>query len=173
MNYIYFVTDTYLKNNTTVGSNVDIKDILPLVKNSADMWTRSIMGTYFYKDMLVKYNNQTLSADELNLLEEMQPAIAWRAASDSVVELSYQLKNKGIQTQSGDFSTSPEYKAIMFNHRHIEQKAEFYENRLYTYLKDNKTLFPVFMDALNKDSKVIIDINTGGNSNFNKNIFFI
>lgn len=174
-NIIYFVTETYLKTNTSITANVDIVEILPLVKNAADMWSRSIMGSYFYKDMLAKYNAQTLSADELNLLDEIQPAVAWRAGADAVIELSYQLKNKGLQTQSGDYSTSPETKAIMFNHHHIEQKAEFYENRLYVYLIENKDLFPAFLSDLNKDSKAKKDCDNDptNNSTGSKNIFFI
>lgn len=172
-NYKYFVSETYLKTNTSITANVDIVEILPLVKNAADMWSRSIMGTYFYKYMLDGYTNQTLTPTELDLLEEIQPAVAWRASADAVIELSYQLKNKGLQTQSGDFSQSPETKAIMFNHNHIEQKAEFYENRLYTYLKDNKDLFPQFISPLNKDSQILKDCNSNTNTNINTTIFFI
>lgn len=171
-NQIFFVTETYLKRNTSITSNVDIKDVLPLIKPAADMWTRSILGTYFYDYMLTKFNTvpNTMTANELTLLDYMQSAISWRAASDAVIELSYQLKNKGVQTQSGDFSGSPEYKAITWVSGAKAQKAEFYEGRLETYLRANKDLYSQFVSNLNNDS---IAKKCDDNNTFNSGIMFI
>ena len=168
---IYFVTEPYLKLNTPVTANIDIVEILPLIKGAALMWTRSTLGTYFFNDLLTKYNDQTLSADEVTLVEYMQPAIAWRTCSDSVATLSYQLKNKGIQTQSGDFSQSPEYKANMFMITNYNKKAEFYENYLWKYLVKNKDLYPNFTSHLNQDSDIICSLYSGGK--FNSQIILI
>jgi hypothetical protein len=169
----YFITEAYLKLNTDVTENVDANDIIPLVKTSADMWVRSILGTYFYKDLLTKYNNQTLNADETTLVQDyIQSSVAWRSAADCVVSLSYQLKNKGIQTQRGDFSDSPEYKALMWNYHNKDQKANFYDNRLKTYLIENKDLYPVFLDDLNIDSTAKRECG-GDDSSFQDSIFFV
>jgi hypothetical protein len=169
---VYFVTETYLKENTSVTKNVDLDDILPLVRTSADMWVRSILGTYFYEDLLVKYNDQTLTANEILLVERIKPAVAWRAAADATIELSYQLKNKGIQTQSGDYSQSPEYKAIMYNYHHKKDKASFYEDRLRTWLIDNKDLFSEFLSDNNTDSTAKDQCN-GEGTDFDSNIYLI
>lgn len=152
---IYFVTENYLKVNTTITANVNITEILPLVKGAADMWTQYTLGTYFYDYLLTKYNAQTLTPDEEILVGYMQPSIAWRACADAVLELSYQLKNKGIQSQSGDFSTNSESKMIQMMNRHYVQKAEFYENALWKYLKKNKDLYPQFTSPLNHNSNCL------------------
>lgn len=172
---IYFVTENFLKANTPISANVSMNEILPLIKNAADSWVRSALGTYFYEDLLTKYNAQTLSVDETTLTSYMQPSIAWRACADSVFELSYQLKNKGIQVQNSDFSSNPDFKAIGFMNQHYTQKAEFYQSRLVVYLKANKALFSVFLDKLNDDSYVKdIDCNNNGDSTgFNSPIFLI
>jgi hypothetical protein len=170
---IYFVTKQDLEDNLPISGNADVNDYYFNVKTSADMFTRSILGTYFYNDLLVKYNAQTMNGDELNLLSYIQMAIAWRTASESVITLSYQLKNKGIQTQSGDFSSNAEYKDLMFLVHHYSDKASFYDNRLFTYLVDNKDLYPVFLDNLNNDSTAKKSACNGSNNNFNSNILFI
>lgn len=171
MQIIYFVTENYLKVNTPITANVNITEVLPLVKGAAMMWTRSTLGSYFFQDLLTKYNNQSLSTDETTLVEYMQPSIAWRAAADAIIELSYQLKNKGVQTQSGDFSNSPEYKAIMFMNNHYTKKAEFYENAMWKYLTKNKDLYPAFTSVLNRDSNCLCAIVNSTNK-FNSQIFF-
>jgi hypothetical protein len=135
------------------------------------MWVRNILGTHFYKDLLTKYNNQTMSPNELLLLDEIQPAIAWKALSESVKTLSFQLKNKGVQTQFGDFMNSAEYKSVMYMVHDYSDKADFYLNRLSSFLTENRALYPVFLSAENKDSTA--KHNCGGSNNFQQNIIFI
>jgi hypothetical protein len=169
----YFITENYLKENTPVSQNCTVKDIIINVKPVADMFTRSILGTYFYNDLLTKYNAQTMDSNELLLLEYIQPTIAWKAASESVITLSYQLKNKGVQTQNGDFSSNAEFKEVMFLVHHYSDKAEFYMNRLYDYIIKNKELYTIFLNDLNNDSTAKDRCNSGNNNNFNQNIIFI
>ncbi len=171
-NQIYFVTENYLKVNTPITANVNITEVLPLVKGAADMWTQCTLGTYFYNDLLVKYNAQTLNADEEVLVSLMQPSIAWRACADAVIELTFQLKNKGIQTQLGDFSASGESKMVQFMNRHYAQKAEFYEQKMWEYLKKNRLLYPEFISRLNHNSSCLNECNGESNSKFNSQIFF-
>ena len=152
---IYFVTEAYLKLNTSITNNVDVTELTPLLKTAADMWVRSILGTFFYNDLLVKFQAQTLNANEVIIVQDyIQPSVAWRAAADAVIELSYQLKNKGIQTQSGDFSAATDMKSVAFNQHHYREKADFYDQRLTTYLYDNQALYPAFLNILNNDSTV-------------------
>lgn len=169
---IYFCTETWLKDNTTIGGNVDYKDVVINLKPVSDMYVRSVLGTYFYNDLLTKYNNQTLSSDELNLVEVyIKPTVAWKSASESVITLSYQLKNKGTQIQSGDFSQSPEYKAIMFLVHHYSDRGDFYLNLLSEYIINNKDLFNNFTSNLNTDSTA--KKSCGGDNLFNSGIIFI
>jgi hypothetical protein len=102
--------------------------------------------------MLNAYNTQTLTNDEETLVEFIQPVVAWRSAEDAVFGLSYQLKNKGIQTQFGDYSGSVSRAEVAFSMEHYAQKASFYEQRLIKYLLANKNLYPQFTSQTNKDT---------------------
>ena len=169
---IYFVTETYIKDYTNVGKNVDSNIITPLVKNAADSYVRSIIGNSFYKYLLAKYNNQTLDADEIELVEDyIKPSVSWRAAADVVIGASYQLTNKGNVIQSGDFSQSPEYKAIMFNFHNTADKASLYDDMLAKFLVLDKTKYPQFWANDNKDATARRLCE--GRNNFNTNIFLI
>jgi hypothetical protein len=148
----YFITETYLKNNTPVTNNVAISDIISFVKTQSDMRIQPILGTYFYEYLLTEYNAQTLTADEETLVTYIQPVVAWRSCEDAVYGLTYQLKNKGIQVQSGEFSQSVAQKEAAFMADHYAQKAAFFEKRLKYYLVENKELFAEFTSTDNKDS---------------------
>jgi hypothetical protein len=151
---IYFVTENYLKTKTPITANIDVNAITPFISTQSDMRVQPILGTYFYQYILGKYNAQTLTPNEEVLVGYIQPVVAWRSAEDAVFGLSYQLKNKGLQTQNGDYSNSVSQSEISFSMEHYGQKASFYEARLYEYLKDNKDLFPEFTSVNNKDSDI-------------------
>ena len=151
---IYFITENYLKLNTTITANVDVNDLVPFVKTASDMSVQPILGTYFYTDLLTKYNAQTLSGDETLLTEMIQPCVAWQTCSDAVIGLSRQLKNKGLQSQSGDYSNSADFREITFYTDHYAQKKDFYINRLVNFLDINKDLFSAYTSELNKDSNM-------------------
>jgi hypothetical protein len=111
-----------------------------------------ILGTVFYDDLLTKYNAQTLDPDEEILVAFIQPVIAWRSAEDAVFGLTYQLKNKGLQTQFGDNSSSVSRSEVAFGMEHYAQKASFFEMRLIKYLVKNKSLYPIFTSTENRDT---------------------
>ena len=151
---IYFVTENYLKTNTPITNNVDVTDIMPYVQTQARLRIKSILGSYFYDDILTKYNAQTLNADETTLVEYIQPVIAWYSAEDAVFGLTYQLKNKGVQQQFGDYSNAIGKDEVAFNMDHYHQKAAIFEKDLIAWLLDNKALFANFTSQDNKDSVV-------------------
>jgi hypothetical protein len=149
---IYFVTETFLKAKTPITQNVDVNEITPFIETNADMRIQPILGTFFYDDLLTKYNAQTLSADETTLVSKIQPCIAWYSAADAVFTLTYQLKNKGLQKQSGDFSESVTREEVSDGIEYYESRAAFYEQRLRVYLKENKDLFSNYTSTSNTDS---------------------
>jgi hypothetical protein len=160
---IYFVTDTLLKNTTNVGANADTRDFQPFIRTASDMWAQSLLGTYFYTDLLTKYNAQTLSANEQVLVGKIQMVVAWRAAADASYALSRKITNKGIQRESGENSEGVEASELSFAMRQYNQKAEFYTNRVIKYLQENKSLFANFTSENNRDSDIKATDTTHGN----------
>jgi hypothetical protein len=148
----YFITETYLKTNTPITANVDVTDVTPYIATQAALRIMPILGTTFYNYLLAEYNAQTLNPDEEILVTFIQPVIAWRSAEDAIFGLTYQLKNKGLQTQFGDYSASVSRGDVAFGMEHYAQKASFYEQRLIRYLIANKDLYPEFTDPTNRDT---------------------
>ena len=134
----YFISEKFLKNYGMITDNVDVTDFSPLVQNAAKAFIKPMIGSYFFNDLLTKYNNQTLSQDEINLVEIMKFAIAWRATAEAGVSLTYQLKNKGYQTQGGDNSEAVEDKVVWKMYDHYIQKAYVFEKELKDFLLKKK-----------------------------------
>lgn len=152
-----------------ITDNVDSTEFSPLVQNAAKAFIKPMIGSYFFNDLLTKYNNQTLSTDEVKVVEIMKFAIAWRATAEAGVSLTYQLKNKGYQTQSGDNSEPVEDKVVWKMYDHYIQKAFVFEKELKDYLTENKSLYPAFESQLNNDSTIKHSCNNNG-TDFNEGV---
>ena len=157
---LYFITETYLKTNTPITANVDVTDVTPYIATQSALRIQPILGTTFYNYLLNAYNTQTLTPDEIDLVEFIQPVIAWRSAEDAVFGLTYQLKNKGLQTQNGDYSASVSRSEVAFGMEHYAQKASFFEQRLIRWLLTNRNLFPLFISTTNMDTDLRPMFNT-------------
>jgi hypothetical protein len=151
---LYFITENYLKTNTPITANVDVTDVTPYIATQAQLRVMPILGTTFFNYMLNVYNTQSAApgSPEETLIKFIQPIVAWRSAEDAVFGLTYQLKNKGLQTQNGDFSSSVSQREVAFGMEHYAQKAAFFEERLIKYLIKNKKLFPEFISLENRDT---------------------
>ena len=167
---IYFVTENSLKTKIPLTANIDMVKVLPYVESQADMRIQPILGTYFYNYLLGKYNAQTLTPDETTLVKKIQYAIGWRAVEDCILGISFELKNKGIQQQSGDYSSPTTLAEANYIEGRMAKKAEFYEERLIKWLQANYSLFPQFTDSQNdSDMKPIKSTDTG----YNESIYFM
>jgi hypothetical protein len=170
---VYFVTERYLKVYGMITSNVDASDFTPLIQFASKAFIKKQIGSYFFDDLLTKYNNQTLNTYEVYLVDIMKFAIAWRATAEAVIALSYQLKNKGIQRQRDDNSDAAEMKEITFMYDNYIQKAQYFELELKQYLIDNKDNYPVYLNILNKDSIVKNDQYNAKGEQFNEGVGLI
>jgi len=170
---VYFITENFLKGNGIISANVDAKDYTGLIQGVAKSFIKKQIGSYFFNDLLTKYNNQTLSSDEQLLVEKMQFAIAWRLKSEATIELTYQLKNKGIQVQNDDNAESIDLKTATFLMDRALQKAILEEAELKEFLIANKDLYPVYLSQDNKDSIIKNNCSRGVDYSEGQGIMFI
>jgi hypothetical protein len=170
----YFITENYLKDETPITANCDATDIVPWIKPAAEIRIKPILGNLFFKDLLTKYNAESLNEDEIELVLLIQPCVAWRAAAMTVYSLSRQLKNKGLQIQNGENSEGVTLNEVTFGMDHYGQISKQYEGDLIEWLVENKNTFPVLMSAENKGSKVKDICNASElDEGFNDSILFI
>jgi hypothetical protein len=170
----YFLSPLYLKQNTPVGDSVDDQLITPMIRTSAENYVRPLLGTFFFNDLLTKYNAQTLNPDEEILVADyLKTAIVWRTASELVYSVGYKIRNKGVQVESGEFSQPADGQWAAQLIGHYRKLGENYEHQMTKWLIDNKALFPALTDVLNTDSLIKNTICSTRLNTFNSNIFFI
>ena len=68
---VLFISEQYVKNTTLIDENVDMRLILPSIKDCQELRIHPILGTPFYEDLKLKIatNPSGLNANEINLLD--------------------------------------------------------------------------------------------------------
>lgn len=145
---INFISETYLRENTTLSKNLDIKDIVPNIDVASQMHIEPVLGTNFYNEILGKYqvayanpSASTLTTNEQNLINEIRPALAYWSAKMSLPFVTTPIFNKGPQSMNGDFSNSIDQSGMNFLSNELKNRAEFMTSRLTNYLCRNGNLF--------------------------------
>jgi hypothetical protein len=169
----YFLTEQQLKILTPITANCDIKDIWPNVPVASDFNLEPLLGSFFYNHLLSVYNNNTINSNELLLLPYLTKVVAWGTAAESVYSLHFQIKNKGVQIQDSDNSTAADSDDVKFLKRNLDQKKEFYMERLKHFLKTNKDLYPQLTDKRNTNCDADFRPNTDRGDSYNNDMLFI
>lgn len=148
---IYFVTEKFLKDNTHITQNVDAGDLAPYVPMSVKTYVQPILGYNFTKDLLVKFNDGTLTADEQELVEFIQFVTAFYCAYDAIPNLSFRVSSKGVQSQFGDYTASEGVATVEYIRNNVLKFAKVHEANMRSFLAENKNKFALYLDKLNKE----------------------
>lgn len=146
---VLFISEEYIRENTVFNLNVDTKDITQSAYVAQDLHIQPILGTTFYNELELAYSAQTLDANQTELMMFIKPALSYHAAAMTLPFLAYNIKNKGPQVQFGDNSSNVDNSTFHFLRKEIENRAEFYTQRLIAYLCQNANLFPTYQSSQN------------------------
>jgi hypothetical protein len=140
----YLISEDYLKSLTPISSNIDVTMLTPHIESSQIIWQREILGRVLYDDIIAKFAAQTLSADEIELVSYMKPAIAFRTVFEALPFLSIQIKPKGAVKLRGEFEDQASLGEVKYLRDNFEKKSQYYEERVVEYLCLNGQKFPLY-----------------------------
>lgn len=143
----YFITEQYVKDNSPITNNVDPKLIYPHIDGAERLWIRAVLGSDFYEYLKSAFDAQTLNPDEVELVQNwIKPAELWRAISMALPWMQWSVRNKGLQTQNDDFSSPAGTGETKWMINEAANRAQFYEDQLKRWLKENENKFPQFVN---------------------------
>lgn len=132
-----FITITELKNSV-LNSNLDDFYIQPAIDEAQNIYLREILGDSLYESVDDKIANNTLTGKYLTLLNNyIKPYLTYMTQSLIVVPLNFKIRNMGVINQYGTDTNTTDMKDTKYLADYYNQKAEFYANRLTTYLVKN------------------------------------
>lgn len=149
----YFITESYIKSNSTVNSNVDAGDLLPIIPLAEDMNIKNILGSALFNTLKTAYTAQTMTTDQRTLVAYIQPALLYRTYELALPFIHLKTKNKGVIKQSSEFGSQGELSDMKYLREQVKDFAEYYEQRLVDYLCNYGNLFS---DYTSPDGKGIL-----------------
>lgn len=155
---VLFIGEQYLKDFTPASNNLDIEQVKPHIEYSQDAYTQDVLGTNLYNDLQTKYSGQTLSTIEQQLVLLIKPALAYRSLEATIPFINTQIRNKGLVNQNSENAVQAEMDRMRYLRDESKNRAEFYEQRVVTFLCNNKASFPLYtadnddIDPSNKNS---------------------
>lgn len=138
----YFISEQYLKDNTTINANVDPQQLTVNIPLAESMYIQNILGSKLFDSLKASFIAQTLTADEITLVSLIKPALAYRTYEISLPFLHIQTRNKGTVQQSSEYAQQSDLSGMKYLREQIKDFAEFYEAKLVTYLCNYGNLYP-------------------------------
>ena len=144
---VLFISEQYVKNTTLIDENVDMRLILPSIKDCQELRIHPILGTPMYEDIKAKITAGTLNADEVNLLDNyVAKSMAKWVMYECSASMLFKYRNKSVATKSSENSQPISYQDLQFLRDEWKNKAEEREARLINFLCDNDNLFPKYKE---------------------------
>ncbi len=140
------ITTEELKTDGFINANFENEYLLPAIDEAQDVWLRETLG-----DALLEKLEELVEAEQIEgtvyekLLEGyVKIYLKYKVLSLLCVPVTFKMRNAGIVSQySGEISTT-NLEDTKYLEGYYEQKADFFRNRLTTYLEKNKKDIPEY-----------------------------
>jgi hypothetical protein len=142
---VYFISTTYLRQQTPIEDNVDDTKLTPWIVQSQDTFLQEGIGETFYDHLKDGVKNNTLNSDEQAFMRNyVQPLVAQYAFYLLMPFIAFKATNKSISKESSEFSTPVELTELKYLRSSVLDMAEFYKRRMIKYLLDHPSMFPAY-----------------------------
>ena len=149
-NFVYFISTTYLKENSPVNENVDDKLLKSAIKESQEIYIRDIIGSGLYNELQTQAFANTLSNLNVTLLDTyVAPCLKYYTLTECLLPLTFKMMNKSVAAREAENARAISVDELTLIEQRFRDKAEYYANRLRDYLRANTNLYPLFLNAGN------------------------
>lgn len=139
-----FISETYLKENTSIDENVDAKILRNSILECQDYRIMPILGTALY-NALVTTAPTSWNALQATLVNTyVKPALKYWVMHDACLELNFKIMNKGILKRTSENTETIPLSDVYKLMESFKNKAEFYSERITKYLLENSTSYPEY-----------------------------
>jgi hypothetical protein len=148
MSRVLFISEKFIKDNTSLDENIDMKKIRPTIWQSQIQYIQNLLGTLLYEDLLAKIQAGTLAGDDLTLVDDyIADCLTYWCLYELQIPLLFNFRNKSTATNNSDYSQPISTKEMERIENRFKHKAEFFSKRITLYLEANPNLYPLYMKS--------------------------
>ena len=155
---VLFISRNDIIRRSYVGGNIDPEKIIPFVKTAQDKYILLATGTVLYRKLQNDIEAGTLAYPYTDLVQlYIVDTLVHYTVAEALPYLAYTIDNGSIFKHLSEQSQSPSKTDIDFLLQKELQTAQFYAERLVTYLIANNTLYPEYNQSTGKLDNVYPD----------------
>jgi hypothetical protein len=146
-NFVYFISTTYLKDNSPINENVDDKLLKSAIKESQEVYIRDVIGSGLYNELQTQAFANTLTNANTTLLDSyIAPCLKYYTLTEAMLPMTFKLMNKSVAAREADNARAVSVDEMTLIEKRFRDKAEYYANRLRDFLRDNTNTYPLFLN---------------------------
>lgn len=150
MERVIFISTQNLKNDTIIENNSEDYILKPCIYDAHLIELQEVLGELFYKDLVNKTLNDTLSAEEVNLIKTYIYDFLIKVSLYRAIPFLWaKFENTSIVVKKNETSDSIEYKDLQYLRNETLNDVSFLRKRLIDYLNQNINYFPLFKCSSN------------------------
>jgi hypothetical protein len=139
------VSEQRLKQYTSLDNNTRVEEITPWILAAQDVYVQDILGTDFYTTLTTGVINNTLNANEANLLNNyIQPMLSHYALYLMLPSIKYKIVEKGLLSGTSEETAPTTLEELQYMRQCELDLGQFYQERLREYLRNNPGMFPTY-----------------------------
>lgn len=149
MTTTFIISEAKLRQFTDINDNLDTALIKNAVREAQDISLQRIIGTKLYNKILSDIDASTLTGDYKTLVDDyIQDFLLYAAYYEALEAIYIRPRNNGLLTPTGG-ENSIEVDRTRFNQKRqsVENKMEFYAERLANYINEEQASFPELNSA--------------------------
>ncbi len=149
MTTTFIISEAKLRQFTDINDNLDTALIKNAVREAQDISLQRIIGTKLYNKILSDIDASTLTGNYKTLVDDyIQDFLLYAAYYEALEAIYIRPRNNGLLTPTGG-ENSIEVDRTRFNQKRqsVENKMEYYAERLANYINEEQALFPELNSA--------------------------
>jgi len=142
---VLLVSEQRMKTWTSLDNNIRIDVLTPSILNAQSVYVQQSLGTKFYDRLKAGVKLNDLTANENTFLKDyVGPMLMQYSLYILLPNLKYKLTEKGILNGTSEETQPTGLDEMKYLRQSAMDLAQFYDERLREYLKDNPGMFPEY-----------------------------
>lgn len=143
----FFISQTYLKDNSPISGNVDIGELYPFAKTAEEIYIQEAIGTPLFDRLITAVTNQTYTSNETTVIKKIRSALVWYTVYDALPFLDTKIRNIGVVQQGGENLQNVSDEKLRSLQKKCKDKGDFYLRMLQKWLCENQSVFTEYCCA--------------------------
>lgn len=154
MSRVFLISETTLKSETIINDNTGSEYIAPAIETSQDIYLQQLIGTELLNKLYDLISTNAINDEKYinykTLIDEyITNYLKYKVLAEVTIPLAYKYRNAGVVQTTNDNIQTTSLRDAQLVQNHYELRANFYADRLTSYLCDNTGLFPEYKSVRN------------------------